>query len=130
VGAGSGILSIAAARKGAANVSAIEIDSVAASVCQQNVERNRVGDIVSVWTGTLEERTGEPVDVILANITIGTLLELHPRLAEHLRPGGVAVLSGVLAERADELLEALLGAGWQHVRTEQGQDWVAVIVQR
>jgi ribosomal protein L11 methyltransferase len=130
VGAGSGILSIASARKGAASVEAVEIDPVAASVCAQNVERNRVGDIVGVRTGSLEERTDQPVDLILANITIATLLELHQNLAEHLRPGGLAVLSGVLAERADELRDALTGAGWQHVRTDQEQDWVALIVQR
>src|SRR5438132_3594628 len=54
VGAGSGILSIAAARLGASHVEAVEIDPVAASVCQENVARNSVGDIVSVRAGTLE----------------------------------------------------------------------------
>jgi ribosomal protein L11 methyltransferase len=130
VGAGSGILSIAAARLGASHVEAVEIEPVAASVCQQNVERNEVGDVVHVRAGTLGADLEAQVDLVLGNITIATLLELRPELARHLRPGGLAVLSGVLVERADELLEALRADGWQHVRTDQEQDWVALLVRR
>lgn len=131
VGAGSGILSIAAARLGARRVLAIEIDPVAAGVCAENATRNRVSDAVEVRAGTLsaEDVTFE-ADVVLANITIATLLELHPLLAAHLASGGIAVLSGVLAERAHELIGALQQAGWQHVSTEQEQDWVAIRVRR
>ena len=128
VGAGSGILSIAAARLGAAYVEAVEIEPVAASVCQQNVERNGVADVVSVRLGTLQGAPDDPFDVVLANISIATLLDLHPLLALQLRPGGLAVLSGVLAERADELWETLRAAGWRPERTDFEQDWVALLV--
>ena len=130
VGAGSGILAIAAARLGACYVEAVEVEPVAAGVCQQNVERNGVADVVHVTTGTLQAAPTVRYDLALANITIATLLELHPLLAAHLAPGGIAVLSGVLAERADELLVALRDAGWRHERTEQEQDWVAIFVSR
>ena len=131
VGAGSGILSIAAARLGASHVEAVEIDPVAASVCQENVSRNDVSSIVSVRAGTIGEDPPEaPFDLVLANITIATLLELQPLLARQLRPGGLAILSGVLVERADELLDALRAAGWRHERTDQEQDWVALLVRR
>jgi ribosomal protein L11 methyltransferase len=130
VGAGSGILSIAAARLGAAHVAAAEIEPVAAGVCRENVERNGVDHIVEVTAGSLGGEPSEPFDLALANITVGTLLELHPLLRLNLRPGGQAVLSGVLAERADELLEALRASGWRHERTDQEQDWVALTVQR
>ena len=131
VGAGSGILSIAAARLGAGRVEAVEIDPVAASVCRENVLRNKVGSVVSVRAGTLED--GPPpgaFDLVLANITIATLLQLQEVLAVQLRPAGLAILSGVLAERADELRQALEAAGWQHERTDQEQDWVALLVRR
>jgi ribosomal protein L11 methyltransferase len=130
VGAGSGILSIAAARLGAGRVVAVEIDPVAARVCQENVDRNAVSEVVEVRAGTLEPNSAEPAQLILANITIATLLDLHPHLAAHLAPGGTAVLSGVLQERADELLGVLETAGWSHVRTDQEQDWVAILVRR
>jgi ribosomal protein L11 methyltransferase len=130
VGAGSGILAIAAARLGAKQVAAVELDPVAARVCAENVQRNGVAEVVEVRAGSLGEEAPHDADVILANITIATLLELHPRLANHLAPRGVAVLSGVLAERADELLAALREAGWHHERIEQEQDWVALYVRR
>jgi ribosomal protein L11 methyltransferase len=130
VGAGSGILAIAAARLGASCVEAIEIDPVAARVCEQNVERNSVADVVRVKSGVLEGAPSEPFDLILANITIATLLALHPRLAQQLRSGGLAVLSGVLAERADDLRGPLRQAGWRHERTDQEQDWVAILLSR
>ena len=130
VGAGSGILSIAAAKLGAPRVEAVEIDPVAARVCEENVARNGVGQQVRVRAGTLQSHASLQFDVILANITIATLLELHPHLAAHLKTGGQAVLSGVLVERAEELVSALQQAGWQHVRTDQEQDWVAIRVTR
>jgi ribosomal protein L11 methyltransferase len=131
VGAGSGILSIAAARLGAGRVLAVEIDPVAARVCEENVVRNGVSGTVEVRAGVLSTTSdGETADLILANITIATLLELHPSLAAHLAPGGVAVLSGVLLERVEELLSVLEDAGWTHLRTDQEQDWVAVLARR
>jgi ribosomal protein L11 methyltransferase len=131
VGAGSGILAIAAARLGAGYVEAVEIEPVAAAVCQQNVDRNGVADVVRVRQGRLSDVTpDEPFDLVLANISIATLLELHPLLARQLRAGGLAVLSGVLAERVDELRVALVGAGWRYERTDQEQDWVALLARR
>jgi ribosomal protein L11 methyltransferase len=130
VGAGSGILAIAAARLGASYVEAVELEAVAASVCQENVDRNGVGDVVSVRHGRVDRPPDVPFDLVLANITIATLLDLHPILAAQLRPGGLAVLSGVLAERADELWAALLANGWERERTDQEQDWVALLARR
>jgi ribosomal protein L11 methyltransferase len=128
LGAGSGILAIAAARLGATQLQAVEIDPVAARVCRENVELNGVSDRITVIDGDLEAK-GERFDLALANITIRVLLELHPILARRLRPRGTAVMSGVLLERADELVAALKATGWRHVRTDQEQDWVALIVE-
>jgi ribosomal protein L11 methyltransferase len=130
IGAGSGILSIAAARLGAARVEAIEIESVATAVCLENVIRNGLSSIVKVHQGALEAAPTEPFDLLLANISMRALLDLRPMLAAAVRPGGTAVLSGVLAERVVELLDALRADGWQHVRTDQEQDWVAARLRR
>jgi ribosomal protein L11 methyltransferase len=130
LGAGSGILAIAAARLHASYVEAVEIESVAADVCRDNVERNGVAAIVTVRRGTLDQAPPTLFDLALANISIAALLQLHPLLAQYVRPGGLAVLSGVLAERAAELVEAVTASGWQHERTAQEQDWVALYIRR
>jgi ribosomal protein L11 methyltransferase len=111
-------------------VLAVEIEPVAARVCEENVARNGVASIVEVRAGALDDSAPQQFDIIIANITIATLLSLHPLLASHLKPGGTAVLSGVLAERADELVSALRDAGWSHQRTDQEQDWVALHMRR
>lgn len=130
LGAGSGILAIAAAKLGAGHVDAVEIEAVAASVCRQNVARNGVADAVSVAQGTLEALPGgtPPSDLAVANITIRVLLDVHPALARRLRPGAPAILSGVLAERATDLVEALRAGGWRHEATARDGDWVALTV--
>jgi ribosomal protein L11 methyltransferase len=130
LGAGSGILAIAAAKLGASYVDALELDPVAAAVCAENVMRNGIGHVVRVRQGTLESAAKRTYDLALANTTIRTLLDLHTLLGAQLWPGGRAVLSGVLAERAGELLEVLLVNGWRHDRTDQEQDWVALIMTR
>lgn len=128
LGAGSGILSIAAAKLGADHVEAVEIEPVAANVCAENVARNGVADRVHVTAGTLDALPPDArFDLALANITIRVILEVRQALAAHLKPGARAVFSGVLAERADELVVALAADGWQHERTDQEGDWVGVV---
>lgn len=133
VGAGSGILSVAAARLGARQVQAVEIEPVAAGVCRENVARNGLEDRVAVLQGTLDTLLGqaadaEPFDLAVANITIRVLLETHAALAACLKPNAVAILSGVLAERADELVQQMVSSGWRHERTDAEQDWVALVM--
>jgi ribosomal protein L11 methyltransferase len=66
---------------------------------------------------------------VVANITVSALLELRGRMAAHVVPDGLAVLSGVLEERAGDLRQAYEADGWQHVRTDQAEDWVAMTLQ-
>ncbi|MBI2756336.1 MAG: 50S ribosomal protein L11 methyltransferase [Chloroflexi bacterium] len=128
VGAGSGILSIGAAKMGAAQVDAVEIEHVAVEVCRENARLNDVSDLVAVHQGTLDPAHGDaaPYDLLVANITIRVLTELFPLFAQHLRPAAPAILSGVLEERADELIAAMTAAGWRHERTDVEGDWVAL----
>ncbi len=131
LGAGSGILSIAAARLGAAMVDAVEVDPVAARVCLENVRRNGVGETVRVHEGTLVELPKRGFDLVVANISFRVLSEAPTELAQRTHPGGKAVLSGVLAERADELVALFAGTGqWERVGVQQEGDWVAVELRR
>jgi ribosomal protein L11 methylase PrmA len=83
--------------------------------------------VVSVEAGTLGEAS-DRFDLAVANISLRVLLELRRALARALGGGGQAVLSGVLAERVDELLVVLAADGWEYERTVQEQDWVALVV--
>jgi ribosomal protein L11 methyltransferase len=118
VGCGSGVLSVAAALLGAADVVGIDIDPDAVPVTLDNAARNQV--TVQATTTPLAEVQGR-YDIVLANIGADVLLELAPDLR---RVGGTLLLSGVLAERADEVAGAY--AATATVRELDG--WVAIVI--
>ncbi len=103
-GCGSGILAIAALRLGAARAIAVDHDPQALEATEQNARENGVdGRLLACPPSDLPE-TG--VDVLLANILAGPLIQLAPRLSRLVRPAGRLVLSGILREQAGEVAGA------------------------
>ena len=103
-GCGSGILAIAALRLGARRAVAMDIDPQALRATRENAERNGVPDRIRV---TADREAGQAeVDVLLANILAGPLVELAPLLAARTRVGGRIALSGLLVEQADAVTAA------------------------
>ena len=134
-GCGSAILSIAAVRLGAASVLALDVDGVAVRVAQENVRRNRVARRVRVLQGTVDPTTvavlrGAPFDLAAANISALVLKNAAEHLAATLRPGGVALLSGVLETGADDVRGIYEAAGWEHIETRTEAEWAAIVVRR
>jgi ribosomal protein L11 methyltransferase len=103
-GCGSGILAIAAAQLGAHAVWAVDIDPQALTATRDNAARNGMADRVS--TCLPEELPAMQVDVLLANILAGPLVELAPRLVSLLRPDATLVLSGILEDQAASVMGA------------------------
>ena len=130
LGAGSAVLSIAAAKLGAARVGAIEIDPDAIANAEANVARNGVGDRVCVLEGDAAMLLPlvAPVRVVVANILSSVLVELLPAIERSLSPDGEAILSGILESERGEMLDVLAGRGWL-VRDEDREDvWWSVHV--
>lgn len=96
-GCGSGILALAAALLGAASVIGVDNDPQALVASLDNARRNGV-NIQAYLPG---EAPTDPVDILVANILAGPLIDLAPRLAALVKPGGAIVLSGILPEQAD-----------------------------
>lgn len=130
LGAGSAVLSIAAARLGAARVAAIELDPYAIGNAEENIARNGVAGRVHLIEGdaALLLPLVAPVRVILANIISGVLRELSPVMRGALAPGGRGILSGILVSEREEVLAWLAADGWR-VESEQGEGewWSSVI---
>ncbi len=103
-GCGSGILGIAAVLLGAARADAFDIDPQALVATRDNAAANAVADrvITHAGAGTLPPAA----DVVLANILSGPLIDLAPRLAARVRPGGSLVLAGLLTSQADDVIAA------------------------
>ena len=127
VGSGSGVLSVAAARLGAAAVTAIDIDPAALDATLANAARNGVADLVDVRSTPLADLDGQ-YDLVVANLLHSTLVELAAALAARVAPEGRLVLSGLLS---DQWVDAAFHLGrWyaEAVTTEDG--WVAVRLSR
>jgi ribosomal protein L11 methyltransferase len=107
VGCGSGVLAVIAALRGAAVVTAIDIAEPAREATVDNADRNGVGQIVQASTRTVHELRGT-YDLVVANILAPTLVQIAPDLRRITDPGGRLVVSGVLADGYDHVLDALV----------------------
>ena len=123
LGTGSGILAIAAAKLGA-KVDAVDLDSVAIRVAQENVDLNRVNDRVQVVRGDLGTVLTGQADVVIANIIADVILILLPDLKRILHPDGEFLASGIIENRAEDVAEGLMEAGFEIVERLEDSGWI------
>lgn len=125
VGCGSGVLSIAALRLGAASAVAIDIEEDAVVVALRNASLNAVASQLEASTCPLAEITGL-YEIVLANIETRVLIQMPEQLETRLAPGGILVLSGILRVERDELLAAYASMRVESV-IEEGE-WCACVL--
>lgn len=132
LGAGSAILSIAAAKLGASRVIAIELDPDAAGNAVDNIRRNGVDDRVYFVTGDAFVLLPlvAPVTLVLANILSSVVLALLPVIRDSLTTGGRAILSGILSEERQSLLDEIARGGWRVDAEDIEEGWWSVLIAR
>jgi ribosomal protein L11 methyltransferase len=129
VGSGSGILSIAATRLGAASALALDIDPIAVEASAANARRNHLGRRIRALLGSLPTR--EPAfDVVVANLIGSLLVRLAPDVVAELRPGGSWLASGIFVDRELEVVAAFGSAGLATSDRWTEGDWVALAGRR
>jgi ribosomal protein L11 methyltransferase len=133
LGAGSAVLAIAAAKLGASQVTAIELDHDAIANAEENVARNGVAHVVSVMEGDAGVLLPflAPVRVVLANIISSVLTGMLPTIGASLTANGEAILSGILVEERAAMLKTLAAGGWTLLDEDmEGMWWSARIARR
>ncbi|HZC30844.1 MAG TPA: 50S ribosomal protein L11 methyltransferase [Gaiellaceae bacterium] len=129
VGCGSGILSIAAVRLGAASAFGVDTDPIAVDATLANARRNRLARSIQARAGSLP--TGEAAfDVVLANLIASVLIALAAQLADEIRPGGLLLASGIFIDRKAAVRAALEGVGLELEDRSVEGDWVALVMRR
>lgn len=124
-GCGSGILAIAAAKLGAKKIIAIDIDPQAIIATKENSIKNQVENrIKAEQTVPMQQ-----VDLLIANILAKPLINLAPLFAKLLKPGATLVMSGILSEQADRLIEHYQSNFTQFNRQKKG-DWILLSCRR
>jgi ribosomal protein L11 methyltransferase len=128
VGCGSGILSIACARKfPGAHGLGIDIDGDACEVSRENAARNGVQERIAYFTTPIDRVDGK-YDLVCANIQADVLANMHEALIERVAPGGRLLLSGILVEQADET-RATFGALTLDTQLDE-EGWRALMLKK
>ena len=129
LGCGSGVLSIAAAKLGAAGAVGFEIDAAAVRAARANVDMNGVGDRVETVHGTLPSAKAPPqgFDLALANISARVVTDMAANLADCIAPGGTLIASGVIEAHLDGVIAALDAAGATVRERAMDGDWAALV---
>ena len=134
LGCGSGILSIAALRLGAASATAVDIDDKCLTVAYENAALNGIGkDTYTVLVGDVfsdeafRARVGGGYDILAANIVADVIKALAPMARSFLKPGGLFLCSGIIDDRAEEVAQALTDAGLEILETHDSEGWFSYL---
>lgn len=134
IGCGTAVLAMAAARVWEATILASDIDEVAVDVAQANLRANglegRVRCLEAAGFDHPQLRSAAPYDLIFANILKGPLIALAPDLSRHNSPEGFAILSGILNEQADQVIEVYFAQGYSLIRRESIVDWTTIVLKK
>ena len=125
VGTGSGILAVAAAKRGAARVVGVDTDPRAVRAAAENARRNAVR--VEVGEGSAAQVEGT-FDAVLANLVADVLVSMAADLRARLAAGGTLVCAGIVQEKEERVAAALAAAGLRVVGRDQREDWVRLEV--
>lgn len=134
IGCGTAVLAMAAARIWPGTFLASDIDQVAVDVAEANLRANdmqgRVTCVEAAGFGHPALQAAAPYDLIFANILKGPLVALAPDMSSHLRPGGIAILSGILNEQAQNIIDVYARSGINLDSQEQIGDWTTLVLRK
>lgn len=136
LGCGSGILSIGAMLLGAESAVAVDIVENSVRTAIENAKKNNIpenkylaycGDICQ--DNALCEKIGSNYDLICANIVADVLIAMSGLFKKFLKPNGYLIVSGIIQERANEVLDVLEENGFLKIKMHEKSGWVAVLLQ-
>ena len=127
IGCGSGILAIAAAKLGAKDVIAVDLDEVAVKVAAENVAHNHVQDSVQVLHGNLIDVVSDKADVVVANIIADIIKILAKDVHSCMKEDAVFISSGIIHAKVDEVKESLIENGFEIIEVKTLGEWNAIV---
>lgn len=130
IGCGTAVLAMAAAKVLPHSVLASDIDPLAVEVAAANVVSNHLNDrvkcVVAPGFDAPELSYSGPYDLIFANILKAPLIGLAPDMGRNVGPNGYAILSGILNEQADEVVEVYRQNGFNLIEKRVIVDWTTL----
>ncbi|KMY46343.1 ribosomal protein L11 methyltransferase [Bacillus sp. FJAT-27916] len=126
VGTGSGVLTIAAAKYGAEEILALDLDEVAVNSAKINCKLNKVHDKVTIKQNDLLKEVDFEADIIVANILAEVIVRFTDDVERLLKPGGRFISSGIIKQKRAEVEEAIKNSGLIIEEVMTMEDWVSI----
>lgn len=127
IGCGSGILAIAAAKLGAKEVLAVDLDEVAVRVSKENIELNNVESNVVAKHGNLMDVVSDKADIVVANIIADIIKILAKDVHNFMKDDAVFISSGIIHAKVEEVKASLIENGFEIVKVESLGEWNAIV---
>ena len=138
VGTGSGILSILAYRFGAKSAIGTDLDPCAIDAVRDNLEANGIenagfeliiGNIID--DKEVQDQVGyEKYDIVVANILAEVLVPLTPVILNQLKSGGIYITSGIIDDKEETVVDAVIKAGLEVLEVTYQGEWVSVTAKK
>lgn len=128
VGSGTGVLSIAAIKMGAANAVAVDNDSWCYQNCAENCTLNDVVGSIKVVEGEIGIIPEEDFDLVLANIQKNILLSISEKIKAKLKKNGIVILSGLLLKDETEIISHYQSIGFKLIENKVMDEWIAIVL--
>lgn len=132
VGCGSGILAICAAKLGAKECFACDIDENAVRIARENAEINKTPNVRAEVSDLLKqvEKVEGGYDICCANIVADVIIRMAPDIEKYISPEGCIIVSGIITERKEETVMALEECGWRLCDSIEERGWFAGMLKR
>jgi ribosomal protein L11 methyltransferase len=127
-GTGTGVLAILAEKLGSSHVWAIDIDDWSIENASENIEKNSCKNIIVEKADYFNSK--DKFDIILANINKNVILANVDYLSASINPQGNVLLSGLLKEDEDEIVNTFVGKGFVHVSTVERTKWICILLRQ
>ncbi|MBR2907155.1 MAG: 50S ribosomal protein L11 methyltransferase [Clostridia bacterium] len=132
VGTGSGILAICASKLGARSCNAYDIDPMAVRVANENIRDSGQTNIVCEVSDLLRQvdLSDGPYDLVCANIVADIIIRMTPDVGAYLKDDGVLLASGIISERAADVIETFEKYGFTIAEKREENGWCALAVRK
>lgn len=127
IGCGSGILAIAALKLGAKRALAIDIDEKCIDASNENAKLNEVEDKMEIKKGNLLDVVKGRADLIVSNIIAEIIVDEIKNLKKHMDPGGIFITSGIIKERREMVMDALVENNFEIIDEIEKNNWLAIV---
>jgi ribosomal protein L11 methyltransferase len=129
IGTGSGILAITALKLGASHVTGVDNDASVINVAKDNAQKNNVFSQTDFFHGSATNVKNQ-FDIVLANILHNIIADIMEDLVNLIKPNGLIILSGIIKEKEQFVLDSAIFHGLTHIETLEEDNWVGIILKK